>query len=130
MLYTRKAGCRMESGESGISIRIALDALREISNEQYPRLLKAAGVERFVANPPPATAEIVVSYGEWGALFYTVYTMLGADFLRLFGRNLATASLKPILTTPGTAQLRATVQARPADERLGFAVHVYAEMMS
>lgn len=95
---------------TGYMTALALDALRQVSGEQYARILKASQLARFIDQPPPRTAELVSSAAEWSQLQHNVYKMLGENFYRLFGRNLGTQMGQGIILTPWAGETAAQLQ--------------------
>jgi predicted hydrocarbon binding protein len=101
------------SGVSGTLTTLALASVREVSGVQYEKILKAAGLSRFITQAPPFTDETVSSLQEWSLLLGNIHSMLGEDLYRLFGRNLGTKLGQGVIATPWAAETAAQIQRLP-----------------
>jgi hypothetical protein len=90
---------------SGIVAAMALTALREVSAEQYERLLTQAKLSRFIAQPPASTLDPAISGADWSNLMSIIYAMLGEDLFRLYGRNFGTRFVAMITQVPQLAKI-------------------------
>jgi hypothetical protein len=68
-------------------MNLVLNTMREVGGPQYERLVRQAGLERFLTNPPADDWTPVASNEEVSHLFGVAYRMLGDKGIRLFFRN-------------------------------------------
>jgi len=115
---------------NGFSLGNTLAAAQQIagSPEQYATLLRSAGMERFVAHPPPPTPEIVATEAEFAGLFVQIYQALGERVMRTMMRNWGEALVPIILGSDLGQQALQQAADVPREERRAWAVAQAAEI--
>src|SRR5689334_14858311 len=85
---------------AGLVLRTVLLATQETSGPQYPHLLRAAGLGRFIDALPEPNWAPVATKAEVERLYATVYEMLGEPVTRLFMRNHGQKVAAQLLANP------------------------------
>jgi bacteriochlorophyll 4-vinyl reductase len=109
----------------GMVMRTVLLATHETSGPQYPHLLRAAGLNRFIDAMPDGGWEPVATKTELERLYAAVYTMLGEPITRLFMRNYGQRLAPQVLENPELQEIIRRVTALPPEQRLAAFLQDY-----
>ncbi len=110
------------------TMRVVIQAVREVSGRQFEPLLRASGMTRFLHELPPDDFSPAADGEELVRLFQTVYAMLGESCARLFHRNCGVRFAEGTLQNQWGHDTLAHAPQIPAPERLGWFVHELADM--
>lgn len=102
----------------GMVMRTVLLATHESSGPQYPHLLRAAGLSRFIDALPAMSGELVATKTELERLYAAVYAMLGEPITRLFMRNYGQRLAPQVLENPELQEIIGRAAALPPEQRL------------
>ncbi len=106
-------------------MRTVLLATHETSGPQYPHLLRAAGLSRFIDALPAMSGEPVATKTELERLYAAVYAMLGEPITRLFMRNYGQRLAPQVLENPELQEIIRRVTALPPEQRLAAFLQDY-----
>jgi bacteriochlorophyll 4-vinyl reductase len=102
----------------GLVMRTVLLATQETSGPQYPHLLRAAGLSRFINAMPDGGWDPVATKTELERLYATVYEMLGEPITRLFMRNYGQRLATQLLENRELQEIIRRAAALPPEQRL------------
>jgi predicted hydrocarbon binding protein len=111
---------------AGLVLRTVLLAMQETSGPQYPHLLRAAGLSRFIDTMPDASWEPAATKAELERLFAKVYELLGEPITRLFMRNYGQRLAPQVLANPELQALLRRAAALPPEQRLAAFLQEFA----
>jgi predicted hydrocarbon binding protein len=111
----------------GSILRAVLQAIQETSGPQYPNILRAAKLNRFIDALPEEGIHPVATREEFERLYSAVYQMLGESLTRLFLRNYGQRMAVQLLANPEMQQRIAHAATLAPAQRLEAFVHGYAE---
>ena len=110
------------------TMRVVIQSVQQTSGPQFGLLLRAAGLERFVATLPAADMQFCATGEELVRLFHTVYEMLGEDCTRLFHRNCGVLFAEGTLAGRWGQDMLQRAPQIPAGARLAWFARELAEM--
>lgn len=95
-----------------------LQAVKQISGANYPRLLEQAGLSRYLTALPPPNNDPACTAEEYSRLPAVVYVMLGEALARLFLRNAGTNLAEQAGSLPDIQAQATVLQHLPPDVAL------------
>jgi hypothetical protein len=115
---------------AGLVLRTVLLATQETSGPQYPHLLRAAGLSRFIDALPEPNWAPAATKAEVERLYATVYEMLGEPVTRLFMRNHGQKVAAQLLANPEIQAFLTRAATLPPEQRLGAFLQDFAPFTS
>jgi hypothetical protein len=113
----------------GNTMRMVLQALKDVSGVQYERLMDKAGLKHYLFELPPDSWRPGGTEDELARLFATVYGLLGEPLTRLFLLNYGLLLAPRVLQSELARGLVAGIAPVPEAQRLAWFVPALAAMV-
>lgn len=112
----------------GNTMRMMLQAVKDVSGVQYERLMVKAGLKHYLYELPADSWRPGGTEDELLRLFATVYGLLGEPLTRLFLLNYGLLLAPRLLQSDIARSLVTGISLVPEPQRLGWFVHALATM--
>ncbi len=113
----------------GNTMRMMLQAVKDVSGVQYERLMLKAGLKHYLYELPADSWRPTGTEEELTQLFGTVYTMLGESLTRLFLLNYGLLLAPRVLQSEMARPLVSGIAMVQEEQQLGWFVHALAAMV-